>query len=178
MATAFKAPPITVEQYKAFAGYPGLKDELIYGEIVLSPQPKPLHQEVVLNALLLLRQALANQDFVVQTNSNIDFGAEFSMPAPDVFVVAKSEWKRARDEDDYLQAAPVLLVEVLSPANTKAAVEKKVGLYLNNGVKEVWLIHPKQRTLVRVTKTKRGTVKGIVSLPLPLIGNVVVAEIF
>jgi hypothetical protein len=45
MATAFKAPPITVQQYEAFQGYPGLKDELIYGEIILSPQPKPCTSE-------------------------------------------------------------------------------------------------------------------------------------
>jgi Uma2 family endonuclease len=178
MATAFKAPPITVEQYKAFEGYPGLKDELIYGEIVLSPQPKPLHQKVLMKALRLLEQALVNQDFVVQTNSNIDFGAEFSMPAPDIFVVAKSEWNRACDEDDYLQAAPILVVEVLSPANAKPAVEKKIGLYLNNGVKQVWLIHPKLQTLVRVTKTKRAPVKGLISLPLPLMGKIAVTAIF
>ncbi len=77
-----KAPPITVEQYKAFEGYPGLKDELINGEIVLSPQPKPLHQEVLSNVLFLLREAIESQDFTAQTNSNVDFGPQFSMPAP------------------------------------------------------------------------------------------------
>jgi len=178
MATAFKAPPITVEQYKAFEGYPGLKDELIYGEIVLSPQPKPLHQQVLLNVMDLLRAALKGQEFTVQTNSNINFGAEFSMPAPDLFVTAKSEWKRACDEDDCLETAPFLVVEVLSPANTKTAVEKKVTLYLNNSVKEVWLIHPKQRILVRLTQQKRAAVKGSISLPLPLVGKIELADIF
>jgi len=178
MATAFKAPPITVEQYKSFAGYPGLKDELICGEIVLSPQPKPLHQQILMAVMDLLREALKTQDFVVQTNSNIDFGSEFSMPAPDVFVIAKSEWKRACDEDDYLQTAPVLIVEVLSPANKKPAVEKKVTLYLNNGVKEIWLIHPKQQTITRVTQRKRSSAKGTISLPPPLIGKISLADIF
>jgi Uma2 family endonuclease len=177
MATAFKAP-ITVEQYKAFEGYPGLKDELINGEIVLSPQPKPLHQQVALNVMDLLRAALKEQAFVVQANSNIDFGAAYSMPAPDVFVIAQSEWKRACDEDDYLRVAPALVVEVLSPANKKPAVEKKVSLYLKNGVHEVWLVHPKQRTFVRVTQSKRAGVKGVISLPLPLIGKVALAEVF
>jgi Uma2 family endonuclease len=63
-----------------------------------------------------------------------------------VFVISKSEWKRACDHDAYLQTSPILVVEVLSPANTKPAVERKVSLYVNNGAKEVWLIHPKQRT--------------------------------
>jgi len=178
MASAFKAPPITVEQYEAFEGYPGLKDELIYGEIILSPQPKPLHQRAVRKVLFLIDAALKNQEFTVETNSNIDFGTEFSMPAPDVFVIAKSEWDRACDEDDYVRLPPVLAVEVLSPANTKPAVEKKVNLYLNNGVQEVWLIHPKQQTVVRVTAGKRSTVKGQVSLPAPLTGKITLSEIF
>lgn len=51
MPTASKAPAITVEQYEGFEGYPGLRDELIYGEIVLSPQRKPVHQQVAGNLL-------------------------------------------------------------------------------------------------------------------------------
>jgi Uma2 family endonuclease len=117
-----------VEQYKAFEGYPGLKDGLINGEIILSPQPKQLHQQVVMNLMNLLRAALTRQDFIVQGNSNIDFGAGFSMPAPDVFVIiAKSEWKRACDEEDYLRAAPVLVVEVFSPATKDTRSTRKEG---------------------------------------------------
>jgi Uma2 family endonuclease len=67
---------------------------------------------------------------------------------------------------------------VLSQANKKPAVEKRVSLYLNNGVSEVWLIHPKQKTLVRVTQTKRGAVKGAVSLPSPLIGKIALSGMF
>ena len=167
-----------MEQYKAFAGYPGLRDELIYGEILLSPRPKPLHKQMVTNVMDLLRAALKDRDIVVQGNTNIDFGAEFSMPAPDVLVIARSEWKRACDPDDYLQTAPVLVVEVLSPANKKSAVEKKVNIYLNNGVKEVWLIHPKQRTWARITQQRRIAGKGLISLPSPLTGKIALAEIF
>jgi Uma2 family endonuclease len=90
-------------------------------------------------------------------------------------VIAKSEWKRACD---YLRAAPVLVVEVLSPANKKPAVEKKVSFYLDSGVKEVWLVQPKQRTLVRLSQNKRAAVKGLISLPLPFIGKVALAEAF
>jgi len=178
MATAFKAPPITVEQYKAFQGYPGLKDELINGEIVLSPQPKPLHQEVLANILFLLREALNSQDFTAQTNTNIDFGTQFSMPAPDVFIIGKTEWRRARDSEDYLQSPPLLVVEVLSPANKKPRVEQKITIYLNGGVTEIWLIEPKKQTLERVTNQKRAKVKSEAALPAPLTGKIALSEIF
>jgi hypothetical protein len=48
MATFYKVP-ITIQQYEQFEGYPGLRDELIEGDIVMSPQPKPLNQQTVRN---------------------------------------------------------------------------------------------------------------------------------
>src|SRR5450755_4309493 len=75
-----KAPPITVEQYEAFEGYPGLRDELIDGEIALSPQPKPFHQQVAKNIERLLEQALKGQSYIVRQNSNIKFRLAHSMP--------------------------------------------------------------------------------------------------
>src|SRR5579884_461573 len=95
VATAPAAPPITVEQYLNFKGYPGLRDELINGEIVLSPQPKALHQEVCENVLHALREALQGSNYVVKHNSNIRFDRANSMPAPDVFVVSREAWLRA-----------------------------------------------------------------------------------
>jgi Uma2 family endonuclease len=53
-----KAPPITIEQFEAFESFPGLRDELIRGEIVLSPQPKPFHQQIAKNIERLLERVL------------------------------------------------------------------------------------------------------------------------
>lgn len=35
--------------------------------------------------------------------------------------------------------APELCVEIVSPSNSRAALEEKIGLYLAKGAKEVWL---------------------------------------
>jgi len=41
--------PITVAQYlHSFEGYPGLRDELINGRIVMYPQPYPSEQRTLL----------------------------------------------------------------------------------------------------------------------------------
>ncbi|MBV8896004.1 MAG: Uma2 family endonuclease [Acidobacteriaceae bacterium] len=144
MATATIAPPITIEQYLGFEGYPGLRDELINGEIVLSPQPKPHHQEVVDNVSLALREIFGNSAYVVKRDSNIRFDQANSMPAPDVFVVSKIAWIRAIQQEEYLSEPPLLVVEVLSPANRRRRVEEKIELYLRNGVAHVWICDPKQ----------------------------------
>jgi len=103
--------PITIEQYEAFEGYPGLKDELILGKIILSPQPKPLHRQVTQNIQDLLHSALKGQRYTVQQNSNVRFRAANSVPAPDVFVITKEQWNRACEIDDYLSDPPILVVE-------------------------------------------------------------------
>ena len=58
MGTTAKAPPITVEQYCGFEPPPGFRAELLDGEIIVSPEPKPIHQQVVVNIFLELYSLL------------------------------------------------------------------------------------------------------------------------
>ncbi|MFZ0592453.1 MAG: Uma2 family endonuclease [Bryobacteraceae bacterium] len=182
MATATEAPPITVEQYEAFEGFPGLRDQLIYGQIVMSPQPKPLHQQIVKNVLALLTKALEGRPYTAQTNTNVRFPDAHSMPAPDVLVVTKQQWQQACHTDQFLSVPPILVVEVVSPANRK--VKRKVELYRDQGVLEVWVICPMKHT-VRVHRGSPGVRtemsldrQGILTLPEPLEGSVAVASFF
>ena len=154
MSAASTPVPITVEQYEHFEGYPGLRDELIYGEIVMSPQAKPLHQEIVRNVDGLFNSLLEGTPYIARQDTNIKFPALNSMPAPDVFVVRRDDWFRACREEVYLDIAPILVVEVISPANRKSRVEQKVDIYRTSGVAEVWVVYPKKRT-VRV-RTEQG----------------------
>jgi Uma2 family endonuclease len=138
------AAPITVEQYEHFEGYPGLRDELINGRIVLSPQPKPLHQEVVENFRRLLDAALSKSEYIVRQNSNIRFKKAHTMPAPDLFVVRREVWLAAIKANKYLAEAPLIAIEVLSRANREKGVEDKTRVYLSNGVQHVWIADPKK----------------------------------
>ena len=180
MATQIlKAPPITVEQYEAFEGFPGLRDELINGEIVLSPQPKPLHQQVSENIGALLNKVLGDE-FVAKQNSNIRFREANSMPAPDVFVVSRADWRKACESDQYLDTPPLLAVEVISPANRKFRVSQKIEIYLSNGVSEVWVSYPKKRLLRthRMGQVTEHSEADSVTLPQPLRGEIKVGDMF
>jgi Uma2 family endonuclease len=178
MSTALQSPPITVEQYERFEGYPGLKDELINGEICLSPQPKPLHQQIVRNINRLLDAALQGQIYTAQQNSNIRFRGANSMPSPDVFVITQQDWQRACEADDYLSVPPILVIEILSPANCKRRVEAKVALYLSQGVTEVWLVYPKSRKTVIHRKHFEVAAGDEIPLPAPLTGSLKTASFF
>lgn len=76
------------------------------------------------------------------------------------FVAAASLPARLSDEG-YLETIPELVVEVLSPNDTKPYLERKVDDYLRSGVRVVWLADPKTQTL---TEYRRGDPPRVLSL--------------
>ncbi len=51
------------------------------------------------------------------------------------------------DSVSYYDGPPVLAVEILSPSDTHEAVVEKTLLYLDCGVKQVWIIDPDHQTV-------------------------------
>src|SRR6185437_16718375 len=147
MNTVAKAPPITAEQYLNFKAPPGFRDELIEGEIVVAPMPKPLHHDVVDNLYSLLKEGLQQSSFKVGTAINMDMREDYSMPVPDVWVMEKARWRAAHAENAYPKGSPDLAIEVMSRANTRNRILQKVRLYLKNGSKAVWVVFPKKERI-------------------------------
>ena len=181
MATATTVQPITIEQYERFEGYPGARDELIRGRIVMSPQPKPLHQEIARRIERLLERVLGEDgSYVPRQNSNVKFPQAHSMPAPDVFVVTRESWDSACETEQYLAGPPALVVEVVSPANRRKAVDEKVSIYLEAGVPQVWVVHPNKKTVRIYEPSHAEGVEASVSVKLaaPLQGTVSIKDLF
>ena len=145
------APPITVEQYLNFEAPDGYRSELIAGAIIVSPDPKPLHHDVVLNILRILENEIGRQ-YKVGTRVNMNMRELFSMPSPDVFVVSHDVWRRAREGSYYPQCSPLLAVEVVSPSNRPVNVKKKTELYLSAGTLAVWNVYPVERRVMVFTQ--------------------------
>jgi Uma2 family endonuclease len=51
------------------------------------------------------------------------------------------------ERDGYIHSAPQLVVEVLSPANTRRGREEKIDDYASIGVPEVWVVSPEGGTV-------------------------------
>lgn len=153
MSTLTRAAPIHIEQYLGFEAPPGFRDELLEGEIVLSPDPKPLHAAVANRISDLLKERLVGMPFVVQQRVNFRMEDCHSMPSPDVLVMDKSCWREAVETDTYPSGSPVLAVEIVSPANRRKEIQRKIGLYLRHGSVEVWVVFPRKQVLEIWTKT-------------------------
>ena len=180
MSAGTRAFPITIEQYEGFEGYPGLRDELINGRIVMSPEAKPLHQLVAKKIERAFDDLTEGSAYVANQDTNFKFPALNSMPAPDVFIVRRDEWLEACRQEAYMSTPPLVAVEILSPANRRSRVAEKVGIYLTAGVLSVWVVDLK-RQMVRVHSTGTEIVYGSsdsIPLPVPLTGSVALEGIF
>ncbi len=69
---------------------------------------------------------------------------------PDTFVGIDIAFFIGKDFDDrisYYDGPPVLAVEILSPTDTHEGVVEKTLLYLECGVKQVWIVDPDLQTV-------------------------------
>ena len=69
--------------------------------------------------------------------------AKRNLRKPDISFVAKGRLPDGEHPDGYLNIAPDLAVETISPNDLYEEVETKVMAYHNAGVKLVWIISPK-----------------------------------
>ena len=73
---------------------------------------------------------------------------------PDAAFFRKDRLPPEIERRQYLHVVPDLVVEVISPSDTRREVAAKVALYLELGVRLVWLVDPEAKT-VTVYRTGR-----------------------
>jgi Uma2 family endonuclease len=80
------------------------------------------------------------------------------------------------DPENYIQGAPDLVIEVLSPSDTAAEIYDKEELCLNNGAKEFWVVDPDRRQVKVSTPDGRTiTWQSGQEIPLPLFSGASIA---
>lgn len=94
---------------------------------------------------------------------------------PDIVVVCD---KNKLDEKG-CKGAPDLVIEILSPATSAKDLHEKFGLYERSGVKEYWIVHPLERTVMVFRLEGEGFGKpamyaGEDTVPVPLLGELVI----
>jgi Uma2 family endonuclease len=143
MATSSKT--LTYEEWLALPEVEGV-EEVVNGEIVKMPPDKWNHTRVV--------EALARQ-FIAQLNAEAThvvtsvFGLvvrsePLALRVPDLAIFHAD---RVVERDGYIHSAPELVVEVLSPANTRSERAAKLQDYESLGVPEVWVVSPEAQTV-------------------------------
>lgn len=127
--------------------------ELIKGRVFkMNAAPKRLHQKISLQVAAELYQFLKGKTCQVyeapfdvrlpaRSTRNEDI---HTVVQPDICVICDRE---KLDEAGCI-GAPDLIVEILSKGNNKKELKYKYEVYEESGVKEYWIIHPEEHTLL------------------------------
>ena len=124
--------------------------ELVKGELVKMSPTGGKH------GILTSRINSALAQYVEANASGETFGAETgfvlttnpdTVRAPDAAFVSRERIPPGDFPEKFWPGAPDLAVEVISPSDTLYEVEEKIEEYLEAGVKLVWIVNPKKRTV-------------------------------
>jgi Uma2 family endonuclease len=120
----------------------GRRHELIDGALLVTPAPGSRHQAVVANLLVVLHAACPPDLRVRPAPFDVTL-ADDSVVQPDLLVA------RAADIDEHgLAVAPLLVVEVLSPATRLVDLHLKRARYAQAAVPSYWVVDPADTSLV------------------------------
>ena len=134
---------VTVQEFLAMPDMEGIV-ELINGEVVVNT-PKFDHQ-LASGSIYTFLKGLTSREQVCIAPMSVHLDDE-NFVQPDVFWVSGAESKCQLGDDGYWHGAPDLVVEVLSPSTRNQDKRVKFKLYEKQGVREYWIVEPKESYL-------------------------------
>jgi Uma2 family endonuclease len=121
--------------------------ELVRGEVVEVSRPGELHGFVCLSvgSALYLYTEQRQQGYALSNDTGVILERDpDTVRGPDL-----AYFEQSKPYDDlnpkWLENVPTLVVEVLSPNDRPGKVLTRVGEYLRNGIRCVWLVDPEAR---------------------------------
>jgi len=143
MATIQKT--LTYEEWLTLPEVEGV-EEVVNGEIRKMPPNKLPQAYTVENLADLLKETVDRRTVrVLVTTFGLVIRREpLTTRVPDIAVFIRSN---VVEQDGYIHSAPELVVEVLSPGNTRAERAEKLQDYASLGVPEVWVVSPEAQTV-------------------------------
>lgn len=133
--------------------------ELLKGKIFkMSPAPSRKHQDYSKIIFRAFDNYLLDKDcsvyfapFDVRLTKKKNDKEILTVVQPDICIICD---KKKLDERGCI-GAPDLIVEILSPGNSRKEMKDKFALYEENGVKEYWVVHNNE-DLIQVWDLKKG----------------------
>lgn len=124
---------------------PGVRLELVNGEVAVSPSPTPDHSYVVVQLARILGNHIDKYE-LGELHADVDtLLDEHNVRRPDVlfFFAERTDLIGPKA----MEGAPDLAVEVLSPSSIEVDREDKFEQYRAAGVANYWIVDPANRTI-------------------------------
>ncbi len=125
---------------------PGKRTDLVRGELRVREPAGDRHGRVTVNLTIRLgthvERTAAGQLFAAETGFTLSRMPD-TVRAPDIAFIRRERLPEA--STGFLQLAPDLVVEVLSPSDRPGEILAKVGDWLEAGASHVWVIDSERR---------------------------------
>ena len=141
---------LTVEQFLALPDTDDRMRELDRGQVIEMAPPSLLRCLISSRLLGVLWNFIERSGLDLFVAQSAGFAlTDDTMRVPDVFVVAKSRVNpSAKVKGGWLQVAPDLAIEVVSPNDSAADLDLKIHRYLESGTSSVWVVYPQTRRVM------------------------------
>jgi Uma2 family endonuclease len=138
-------PKLTYEEFRQLPD-DGKRYELVCGKVHVTPAPATRHQAIVQNLSgnlwpFVIKNRLGE---VWTAPLDVRLAGETALQ-PDLIFISNA--RAGIIQVDWIEGAPDLVVEVLSPSTTAFDRATKRPIYAEAGVSEFWLIDPQAKTL-------------------------------
>jgi Uma2 family endonuclease len=179
---------LTYDDYMS-EGEINLRYDIIDGERLYMTSPTDWHQDILGNIYEMLRayQRQHHTGRATQAPRDILIARDpLRTRQPDVLFISRQRYgDRKLSDPSPLSPAPELVVEILSPSESRNARAAKIADYCKVDVRECWMISPKAQTVevLRLSPTGSETVdiygrnKTVTSITFPDL-SIAVADVF
>lgn len=142
--TVYWPPPQGEWTYADYFRLPdnGFRYEIIKGDLSMSPAPSPAHQHSVSSLLVQLYLFVQNPNLgqVFVSPIDVNLADMRTVVQPDLLYIAADRLNII--EEQKIEGAPDLVVEILSPGTAVNDRIHKFKAYAQAEIKEYWLIDP------------------------------------
>ena len=119
----------------------GAPYQLIVGNLVKEPAPVPYHQILSKRIALELATFVEKNGLgeVLYAPTDVYF-SEKEVYQPDIMFISRERMNIIGEKN--IEAAPDLIIEILSPSSAYYDLRHKMRVYETSGVKEYWIVDP------------------------------------
>jgi Uma2 family endonuclease len=142
---------LTADEFLVWPDEPGMRQELIRGEVISMSLPRGEHGEIAMEIGRLIanqvKPAMLGKTYAAETGFIVERDPD-TVRGADVAFVRSERLAAITNRKKHIPFAPDLAVEVNSPNDRDDEVEEKVQLWLKAGSLLVWSVDPGSRTVV------------------------------
>jgi Uma2 family endonuclease len=141
--------PLTIAEFIRLPEDDRYRHELVGGLLVREPRPGAQHGALVVELAAALLEFTRGRGIgrVVVDTGFVLFDDPPTVRGPDIAFVSSERVPVDGLPRGYMRGAPDLAIEVVSPSNSLAGMQTKIGEYLRAGCRSVWIVEPVTRTI-------------------------------